>query len=60
MAIDRIHGRVFFLCDECSEHLDTDEKDFDVAKEVLKSEGWMNFYDNDDRIWKHICVECAP
>lgn len=41
MAITRTHGRVTILCDECGDHFDTLEKDFQVALQVSKENGWQ-------------------
>lgn len=42
MALDRIKGRIAFICDECQDGFETDEYELDDAIKVAKSEGWVN------------------
>ena len=58
MAIDRRYGGVIFICDECLNELDTDEKDFQIALSVFENEGWLSVREEGGD-WKHICDTCA-
>lgn len=42
MALDRIKGRIAFICDECQDGLETDEFELEEANRVAKQEGWKN------------------
>jgi hypothetical protein len=42
--IDRIKGRIAFICDECQDGLETEEFVFDDAVEEAKLAGWMNVH----------------
>ena len=44
MALDRIKGRIAFICDECQDGLETDEYELDEANEVAKEAGWKNIH----------------
>lgn len=57
MAVDRRYSTVIFICDECLDELDTDEKDFQLALRVLDNEGWTAV--REDGEWKHVCDTCA-
>jgi hypothetical protein len=40
--IDRIKGRIAFICDECQDGLETDEYELPEATKVMKEQGWRN------------------
>lgn len=42
--LDRIKGRIAFICDECQDGLETDEHEFDEAKKVAADLGWKNIH----------------
>ena len=58
MSTDRVKGKIVFTCDECEDHLDTDETDFHDARVRLKEERWQYLKDEDGK-WKHLCTSCA-
>ena len=60
MSIDRIHGRVVLCCDSpgCHETLETDQRDFDLAIEVMRSERWRSERDRSSGEWCHFCPDC--
>lgn len=56
--IDRQHGGLIVVeCDACDEVLDTDTKDFDEAREVMKREEWKARKIAD--VWLHGCPRCG-
>jgi hypothetical protein len=57
MTIDRIKGKVAFLCDldGCGEGLETGEGEFARAMGAAREEGWLTRQRNGQ--WKHFC--CA-
>lgn len=56
--IDRQNGGVIFVeCDSCDEVLDTETKDFDEARNVMKREGWKVRKIADE--WLHGCPKCG-
>lgn len=57
MAIERQHGEVIFICDECDDTCETGERDFETALAIAKSEGWLTMREGDD--WTHICPTCV-
>lgn len=56
--LTRIHGKINFECDDCSEVLDTETRDFDDAMDKLRSEMWICRKVGKD--WSHYCSDCAP
>ena len=52
----RIHGKIVFECDGCSEVLEPGTGDFGEAREVLNQERWRPYKVGD--IWCHNCPEC--
>lgn len=56
--IDRQHGNIVVECDACSEVLETETRDFDEARAVMKREGWSarEF----GGVWQHGCDRCGP
>lgn len=58
--LTRIHGRVQFECDMCSEVLDTEERDFETARERFKLAEWKSrALDQIKKTWLHLCPSCA-
>ncbi len=57
MSIDRQSGIIFFVCDECSDDLDSETTDFGTAWSAAKTTGWRS-YQRDD-VWQHSCPDCA-
>lgn len=55
MSLTRDRGKVVFECDRCGEALETEEKDFDAAREKLTAEGWLTRKHGKD--WCHYCGE---
>ena len=67
--LDRIKGRIAFICDECQDGLETDEYEFDDALKYAKEQGWKSIrLDEMDRPPKtkvgqkyaNICSHCCP
>lgn len=56
--IDKQYGKYVFICDDCDDFLDTDERDFRLAVSVAKSSNWLITKDDDDE-WQHICPRCC-
>lgn len=65
--LDRIKGRIAFICDECGDGLETDEYDFHDGLKFAKEQGWENIAA--DRLekppkraqgqkWINICGDC--
>lgn len=54
--LDRQHNQIIFECDACSETLETGERDFDEAKEILDREDWKARKFGSD--WYHSCPKC--
>ena len=60
MSIERTGGRngtISFVCDECPEHLDTEQDDFGRAWAFAKSQGWRSFQVAGQ--WCHGCPSCV-
>jgi len=55
--MDRQHGLILFECDVCGTVLETDERDFDTARGMLRSEGWSARKLGAD--WVHACSKCG-
>lgn len=47
MVLDRIKGRIAFICDECQDGLETDEFDLEDAVRSAKQDGWKNIKKED-------------
>lgn len=62
MTIDRQgkDRRIVFHCDDkgCHEAFDTDTNDFQMARALLKDEGWLTLRNDDIGEWEHICGDC--
>ena len=54
--LTRIHGKIQFECDDCSEVLETDTRDFEEARQQLDGEGWRT--EKAGTEWRHLCPEC--
>ena len=52
------NGGGVFHCDECPEHIETDENEFAAARLVLQSKGWRSFI-GPDKQWAHACPACV-
>jgi len=58
MSIERIKGCIAFVCDNCDEGLETEERDFAAAREATAAEGWIVRRLRGE--WKHFCsAACA-
>lgn len=57
MSIERQDHNVHFLCDECSDHIDTETADFTDAWVHAKQQGWRSF--KHQNTWQHACPSCA-
>jgi hypothetical protein len=56
--IDRQKGGFIFIeCDSCPEVLDTETKDFNEARTMMKREGWEARKIADE--WVHACGKCG-
>jgi hypothetical protein len=56
--MDRQNGGIIFIeCDSCDEILDTETKDFDEARNVMRREGWKVRKIADE--WLHGCPNCG-
>jgi hypothetical protein len=56
--IDRQNGGIIHVeCDSCSEVLDTETKDFDAARDVMRREDWK--VRKIGREWIHGCPKCG-
>lgn len=55
--ITRIHGKINFECDGCGEVLDTETRDFEEARQSMRSEMWDSQKEGD--VWCHYCSRCA-
>lgn len=53
MSFTRNHGVVIYECDNCGNFNDTETKDFEQAKEIIKSEGWITHKEGQE--WKNYC-----
>jgi len=57
--INKEHGRVSLVCDECEEFESDqyDDDDFNTMIQDAKFLGW--FITQDEGEWKHMCSDCA-
>lgn len=57
MSIERIKGKVSFLCDleGCGNGLETDWGDFGEGKYQAREEGWQ--FRKREGTWKHFCCD---
>lgn len=58
MTIEKQKGKFWFECDGCADILETDERDFQTALDVLKSEGWRAIKGKDGE-FEHKCSRCG-
>jgi hypothetical protein len=57
MTVERQHGMILFICDNCGEDFDSDTDEFMEAVTALKDEGWK-IAKNEDDDWVHFCPGC--
>lgn len=56
--IDRQNGGIIYIeCDSCDEVLDTETKEFEEARSVMRREGWKVRKIADE--WLHGCPNCG-
>ena len=55
--IERQHGKLIFMCDECSDESESFDS-FDEGLAEIKREGWLITKDSDGE-WMHVCPDCA-
>lgn len=56
--IDRQNGGIIYVeCDSCDEVLDTETKDFEEARSVMRREGWKVRKIAEE--WLHGCPHCG-
>jgi hypothetical protein len=55
--MDKQKGDFIFECDNCSAVLETDQADFDVARNIMRREGWHARKIGD--VWQHGCASCG-
>jgi hypothetical protein len=56
--IDRQNGGIIYVeCDSCDEVLDTETKDFEEARNVMRREGWKVRKIAEE--WLHGCPNCG-
>jgi len=56
--IDRQNGGIIYVeCDSCDEVLDTETKDFEEARSIMRREGWKVRKIADE--WLHGCPKCG-
>lgn len=51
-------GKGSYSCDECPEHIDTEETEFEECRRVLAEKGWRTFK-GPDKLWAHACPSCT-
>lgn len=56
MSAERNGGRWSFQCDECSERLDTNERELEEAVQAMEAEGWHPHLQMGHRC--HACPAC--
>jgi Fe2+ or Zn2+ uptake regulation protein len=58
--LDRQHGKIIFVCDDCGESLETGTGEFDDALAILRDERWqpkLSLQQHSGE-WKHYCPDC--
>lgn len=55
--MEKQKGKYVFECDGCNEVNETDEKDFDDARDKIKKDGWRIIFD--DGTFVHYCPSCV-
>lgn len=58
MSIERYHGDISFICDDCGDALDAYTNDFTEAIEVLKMNSWT-FIRQKNGDYEHYCPDCS-
>lgn len=58
MSVDRQHGKLIFICDECGDDINTGEADWIDGLRVMRSSGWGRRHDSDGGQWQHLCQDC--
>lgn len=56
MSTDRIKGEVVFICDDCDDHLETEESDFEAANKARQEAGWIARPIRG--VWHNYCTVC--
>jgi hypothetical protein len=54
--LDRQNGDIVWECDGCGDTLETETDDFDIARDMLKSEQWTTAKHGGE--WVHFCPDC--
>ena len=55
--LDRSKDGIAFECDMCGEVLETNTKEFNEARDTLRSNGWISKRSVGDG-WAHFCPDC--
>ena len=55
--LDRQLGEYIFECDVCGDVLNTDDRDFNAARDALTNSGWKARKIGSD--WCHSCPACG-
>jgi hypothetical protein len=55
-VIDREGGDIVFHCDQCPEHLETEQANWDSAWNFAKRQGWHAKKVGTE--WIHVCSNC--
>lgn len=55
--IDRSGGEITFHCDQCADFMETEERDWDAAQAMFRSNGWKARKIGPE--WVHLCPACA-
>jgi hypothetical protein len=50
-------GKGVYHCDECPDHIETGEDDFDSRRAALQMAGWRTFK-GPDGLWANTCPAC--
>jgi hypothetical protein len=58
MSERRVGGSVVFVCDKCTEMLDTEQEDYPTAKKVRGQHGWVNLKHQPSLAQTLFCPEC--
>jgi hypothetical protein len=58
MSQDKQKGKYVFVCDTCSEVLNTNTDDWDLANLKRKEASWRAYKDKETGDWKHECDAC--
>lgn len=55
--LDKQRGKFIVECDVCGDVLDTEESDFNAARDVMTNNGWKARKFGAD--WNHSCAGCG-